>query len=420
MKRIKALFIAATIFALPACSQSSQPKGLVSVDALRETSSGEWAKIVEENPFENLDFSNAVLTLPDDIGEIYDLKITRSNEPICSQSEFVKRFAEYVKEIFPNSTYANDKNCYEFRGFNAGDENFVYAEDGSNYARVYDNLPKIESGGITLESLLYQTDSNGVHETDEYFWYFLDGNGVKMNRGNCMRKVEKERHIAGWMPRDNYNVKSEYAMPNSSVFKLEDGEISLDAAAEFCNNYLANEAPYSKDSEVDLIANRAAVLDLGDGNDAFLFFLTKSYNGIPFDCLNIEGIVTEFSNQNAYNFDNSEVLMTKAGEIEYCYLSGLNCKTTTSDKITEVVSLDSATAIAAETLSQFVKFEVGDVSLVYCDKTRTGKNGAYENPSTASPYWKFELLNPNDERMYVAYVSLRDGSCFYYSYGSAQ
>lgn len=420
MKRIMALFITTAIISLTACSQSGQPKGLVSVDNLRETSTEAWTKIVEEISFENLNFSNAALTLPDNIGEIYDLKITRSDEPICSQAEFVEKFADYVKEIFPDSAYSNDESCYEFRGFNDGEEDFIYADDGSNYARVYDNLSKIESGAITLESLLYQTDSNGVHETDEYLWYFLDGNGVKMNRGNCMRKVEKERHIAGWMPRDNYSVKAEYAMPNSSVFKLEDGEISLDAAAEFCNNYLANEAPYSKNSEVNLTTDRAAVLDLGDGTDALLFYLTKTYNGIPFDRLNTEGLLTEFSNQNAYNFDNSEVLMTKAGEIEYCYLSGLNCKTTTYDKITEVVSLESAAAIASETLSQFVKFEVGDVSLVYCDKTRTGKDGEYENPSTASANWKFELFNPNDEWTYVAYVSLRDGSCFYYSYESVQ
>ena len=420
MKRIMALFITTAILALSACSQSSEPKGYVGVDTLRETYAEEWTKIVEENSFVNLDFSNAVLIPPNDFGEIYDLKITRSDDPICSQAEFVEKFAEYVKEIFPNSKYADDKNCFEFRGFKAGEEDFVFAEDGSNYARVYDNLQRLESGEITLESLLYQTDSNGAHETDEYLWYFLDGNGVKMNHGDCMRNVEKERHIAGWMPRDNYNAKAEYVMPNSSVFKLEDGEITLDDAAEFCNNYFANEAPYSKNSEVNLKAERASVLDLGNGNDAFLFFLTKTYNGIPFDFLNTEGVRTDFSNENDYNFDNSEVLMTKTGEIEYCYLSGLNCKTAAADKLTEVVSLENAVKIAAETLSEYVKFEVGNVSLVYCDKTRTGKNGAYENPSTASAHWKFEMFNPNDEWTYAAYVSLRDGNCFYCSYGSAQ
>lgn len=208
MRRILALFIAVLVlsFALSACGQSDKTNEFVSVGALRETSAEEWSNIVEENSFKNIDFSNANLTLPNVIGEIYDLKITRSSEPICSQAEFIERFAEYVKEIFPDSKYADDRNCYEFRGYKTGEDEFVYAEDGSNYARVYDNLQKLATGEITLESLLYQTDSYGVHETDEYFWYFLDGSGAKMNRGNCMRSVEKERQIAGWMPRDNYSA----------------------------------------------------------------------------------------------------------------------------------------------------------------------------------------------------------------------
>lgn len=401
--------------------ESNTPVGgesTVTSGALLKTSAEEWTSIVEGKSFKNIDFSNAALILPDDIGEIYDLKITRSSEPVCSQAEFVERFAEYVKEIFPNSTYADDKNCYEFRGYNAGEKRFVHAEDGFNYARVYDNLPKLENGDITLESLLYQTDSHGVHETDEYFWYFLDGSSAKMNRGNCMRNVEKERQIAGWMPRDNYIAVSSYTLPDKSVFKLDDGEVSLDDAAKFCENYLSNTAPYSRNSEVDFKVNRADILELGESS-AFVFYLTKTYNGIPFDSLNAEVNTMGFSNENGYNFDNSEVLMTKGNEIEYCYLSDLNCKIAETDKLTDVVSLKKAAEIVSDTMSEFVTFEVQNVSLVYCDKTRTGKKGEYENPSTASAHWLFEMFNPNDGYTYVTYVSLRDGNCFYSGYGSA-
>lgn len=421
MRRILALFIAVLVlvFALSACGQSDKTNEFVSVGSLREVSAEEWSNIVEENSFKNIDFSSANLTLPNVIGEIYDLKITRSSEPICPQAEFIERFAEYVKEIFPDSKYADDRNCYEFRGYKTGEDEFVYAEDGSNYARVYDNLQKLETGGITLESLLYQTDSYGVHETDEYFWYFLDGSGAKMNRGNCMRSVEKERQIAGWMPRDNYSAVSSYTLPDRSVFKLEDGEISLDDAAKFCEKYLSDTAPYSRTSEANFKVSRADILELGESS-AFVFYLTKTYNGIPFDSLNAEVKTTGFSNENGYNFDNSEVLMTKSNEIEYFYLSDLNCKITAADKLTDVVPLKKAADVVSDTMSEFVTFEVKNVSLVYCDKTRTGKKGEYENPSTAGAHWRFEMFNPNDGYTYVAYVSLRDGNCFYNGYGSAQ
>lgn len=151
-----------------------------------------------------------------------------------------------------------------------------------------------------------------------------------------------------------------------------------------------------------------------------MFYLTKTYNGIPFDSLNAEVKTTGFSNENGYNFDNSEVLMTKSNEIEYFYLSDLNCKITAADKLTDVVPLKKAADVVSDTMSEFVTFEVKNVSLVYCDKTRTGKKGEYENPSTAGAHWRFEMFNPNDGYTYVAYVSLRDGNCFYNGYGSAQ
>lgn len=418
MKKISAIMLILSLFMLAGCEKEElnpDKEGYISADALFETARGELEELVAGDPYENVDFSAAVLSLSDEIGDIYELEVA-ARDDVYSQSEAVEIFERYVRSTFSDSEYADNKDHYRFLvPYGETPESYFNDEGVLVHPGIYesDHLDKIRSGEIKIDSLLFQTDTDEVHSEDEYFWWFPDGSGVKMNRGNCMRRVEKERRIAGWMPRDDYSVTDVYSLPNGKNFSLEDGKITIDEAAAFCEGYFANDAAFTKDTDANLKVFKASVLKIDDETDAFLFFLTPSYNSIPFDSLNTEGMVSEFSDGNKYSFNSSEALMTRSGGVEYCYLNGLNNKVTAiRDKMTDVISLKKAAQILSEKMTGYAVFEVNDISFVYCNKQAEEKDA----PSEASPSWRFSLYNPNDSMRYMVYVNAADGHCFYYRY----
>lgn len=418
MKKYAAIF-ALFLLLLAGCEKQEQelaPQGFIPAETIFEAASEELKNLIQDDPYENIDFSGVYLSLTDEIGDIYDLEIAALPDSIYSQSEAVEIFERYVKATFSYSENVNEKNYYRFLVPSGGNPNSYFREDGvlvhpGIYQANY--LEKIKSEEIEIESLLFQTDTDKVHSADEYFWWFPNGSFVKMNRGDCMRKIEKERRIAGWMPRDDYSVTGVYSLPDKTVFTLEDGKATIDDAAAFCEDYFANTALYTKDTSANLKVHKVNVLKIDNDIDAFLFFLTPSHNGIPFDSLNREGAVSAFSDGNEYLFNSSEALMTKSYEVEYCYLNGLNNSLTpVGDRINSVVPLKKAAEIVSEELSDNITFEANSISLVYCNK-RAEEKGA---PSIASANWRFELYNPNDNMHYMVYVNAANGNSFYYRY----
>lgn len=412
MKRFLSVLLSSGLLLLSGCADSGSHaagEGYIPVESVYSTSNTQLNGLTKENPYDNLDFSEPVLQLSPDIGDLYDLNLSYGE---FSQENMWELFNDSLLQLFPESEMRSDENYYYFISETV--ESYFNDEGVLIHPNIYksDYLKRIKSGELQIESFLYQTDLYGVHDVDEYFWMMGSYNGlVKMNRGTCMRLADKERSIAGWMPRDDYPVIAQCFLPDTTAFMLDNGQVTVDGAASFCEDYFANTALYTKDIATKLKVSSVNVLQIDDDKYAYLMFLARSYAGVPFDAMNMEGGISDFSDNNKYIFASSEALMTRSDEIEYCYLSSIyDDIKPTGKRIDNIISLEKAADIVSESMTHYITFQVENISLVYCCKL-SDEEGLY---ATASANWRFQLHNPNDDRTYVVFVNAVDGHCFYY------
>lgn len=414
---LKYALVLALVFALAGCG-NSESKSAASGEEIgvgnesNPEKTGGNVKAVTENydadfelckntEYVNLDWSNASHLMPDGIGGIYDLSVEKGSELYSNNIEFLDYFDKVSTHLFSEYESFNDKNNFRF----ISQPEFVLSGLYEN-----DNYERIKTGDIKLDFLGFgsgwdsSTDNDG---TD--LECTSDGNYIKINRGNLLSKVERTVSNPGWFPTDSFPYGETFSVSKTVNIKLEDKETAIDEAAAYCEKYL-NEAPFNT-GDVFMTAS-GRILRIDDNTEGILFYLTTTYNGIPFDSINFEGRASDFSDGNEYLFTSSQALMVRSDEVEFCFLNNINrVITPIENEAQNIVSLKSAADIVSKSLSSSIKFEVLDTSLVYCVKQ--GLNG---EPNTAAVHWKFELFNPNDNWTYVAYVNVRDESFFYFKH----
>ena len=386
-----------------------QAEGMIPTAQIIETAQDEFDAIKTNSVSSNLDFTNATLQLPDQVADVYALQISQGDIP---QKQLMDLFYRTTDALFTETNSQQDE-LYFFSGRDG------YPQISDDGVAVYpmlsdgDNKDKLQNESIPLGFYLFQTDTYEVHDLDEYLLMFDNLQLIKMNLGNCMRSVDKNRRMAGWMPRDNFAVQQSLSPDSTESYALLDGEVALNQAVQFSEDYFISSAPYREVITALPKVHAVELLEIDAEHYGYLMLLSRSYAGIPFDSLHFEGMVSDFSDGNEYLFDNSELLMVESDEIEYCYISYLaDTITTIGDPIDQMISLKTAAATVGEMMTERITFQVNQISLVYRNKQST-KDGVI---STAEPAWRFELYNDNDARTYVVMIHAQNRDGYYYYY----
>lgn len=399
MKKVLSLILILMILLMTSCSKNDNKDMYIGTGSIEENTKKDFESLKTFSEYENMDWSNAFLSLPDEIGEIYDLSVERESELYSDNNEFLDYFDKVSSHLFSEYESFKDKNNFRF----ISQPEFVL-----NGLYENDNYERIKSGDIKLDFLGFgsgwdfSTDNDG---TD--LECTSDGNYIKINRGNLLSKAERNVSNPSWFPFDSFPLGRLFFVSETVNIKLEDKETPINEAAACCEKYL-NEAPFNTGDVFKICSGK--ILRIDGNTEGLLFYPTTSYNGIPFDSIHFEGGASDFSDGNEYTFTSSQALMVRSDEMEFCFLNGLNRKITpTSKKAENIVSLKYAADLVSKNMSSRIKFEVIGTSLVYCVKT-----GSNSETDTAAVHWKFELFNPNDNWTYVAYVNAQNGSFFYF------
>ncbi|MBQ8922128.1 MAG: hypothetical protein IJ060_08220 [Oscillospiraceae bacterium] len=370
-----------------------------------ENASVDFAKIKSESPYENLHFDNAVLKIPTAAGDLYALHITRSKMP---QDKALDLFLDTLSQTFsPEAAADKDNLFFGSQAVPPTPNGFTLA-----YPQIYRSNyeDKIRSNALDCDLFLYQTDTDGAHDSDCYFMLGTEG-GMKMNRGTCTRSVEKKRALAGWMPRDNFEVSAWYTPDSADSFPLADGSCRVCDAAQYCQQYLSSDVFPAQMRGTKWQTKSVGIMQTDPAHSAFYLTLTREYGGIPFDSLHTEGTFSDFSNGNDYLFDGSEAMMTASNEIEYYFLmNGADSVIPAEQPAKKVLSLQSAAKAVSETMTTAFAFDVHEISLVYCNRVIS------DTESEVRAHWCFVCYNPNDERTYRVYADAETGESFYYAY----
>lgn len=365
----------------------------------------DFDKIKSNNNYDNLSFDNASIKLSPNITDFSEINMSYFEN---TQKDSLALFEKMLKETFANKI--SDDECF----FNSPDIEVDFGDLTLEYPELYSPAyyQEIVNEKLPVDMYLYQTDTYQIHEFDQYFMMFPNCALLKMNRGNFMRAVEKNRNLAGWMPRDNYPLYELVSIDEyDRVINFNNGGQTIADSQDYCNSYF-NNLKLTGENNFTFIVNETNVIETDSSHQALLFFLTRAYNGIPFDTLNSEGAFSAFSDRNEYYFDSSEALMCNTNEIEYYYLTVKNSNIISELKIEEIISLKSATDIISSYMTSNIKFNVESVSLVYSNMMVNSN----EYQSTAKPTWKFILKNSNDNLTYTAFVDAENGTCHYYTF----
>lgn len=370
-----------------------------------EKAPAEFEEMKLQSHYSNLRFENATIELPTVDGDLYALKITSSN---LTQDNVLDLFLNTLSQTFSAETISDKSNLF----FGSDSIPPEFNDFTLVYPQIYngDYEQKIRNGTLECYLFLYQTDTENPHESDQYFMMTKNG-AMKMNRGNCTRAVEKARALAGWMPRDNYEVTAWYTPDSGDRFMLTDGSCRVCDAVEYLQQYFSSDVFPNQVQPTKWQTKAVGIMQMYDAHYAYYFTLTREYGGIPFDSLHTEGAFTDFSDGNEYRFDGSEALMTTSGEIEYYFLmNGADMIIQSEQPASTVISLQSAAQAISETMTTAFAFDVQKISMVYCNRIIS------DTESEARAHWRFILYNPNDERTYVVYTDAETGECFYYAY----
>ena len=214
-------------------------------------------------------------------------------------------------------------------------------------------------------------------------------------------------------PMYGYNTKKVYNFTlNENVSEdkvmLKDGEITIEEAKNFIENYLNNSLPYKKNDDFEYEVAEIRVLD-ADGQDAIGACVRKKYNEIPFDY--IDGTTEGIYNSDFWD-DRGELCMAKTNEIDnICGLGGDTYFVEKyGKKIKKMYSFDDALKTVSDSIGENSVYDIYGAEIIY-QFTPVNKK---DDDGEVSKYkgrlqWKIVARNENDDKDTWFYVDIETG-----------
>ena len=390
-KLLLVLMLMSVLFLLSACKKKTDDNyGGVSTAEMQELYNDEMQRAIE-GKYKNLVVHPMKCNI-DNIEKIYSVKVHKNTE-------------------YKNNTHKDnlEKMISTINNFFGKDFDTSIISVRAIYNNENDN-----DSEISIEEMKNQLDS-GTFKADKYFILFGDarekgGKGfAQIDSGFCNIWFSRGI-IPATMPMYEYSTKKVYNFAVSTdeineEIKLQDGKITIKAAAEYVEKYLNEELPFEKNEKYRFSVAEARVLEVDD-QYALGFCVRKTYNGIPFDYTDgaTSGIyVSDFEDERG------EVCMINRNEIDnICGLGEVQSWIENNGKeIERIISLDDALESVSKSIGDNSIYDVYGIEIVYqfvIDSTdETGET------TLGTPVWKIITQNKNDNKYTCFYVDLKTG-----------
>lgn len=396
---------------ISASSETSNALATTSASEAANNAKSELAELKRENSFDNIDFSEAMDFLPENVGDMYTLRKSRVGREF-SQAEVYDLFIEAINTEFPNSELAKNKNNYLFAS-DMVDSPHLNEDEELKYLCLYDSdyLQRIKDETINDVSSFWYTsyETNRDRVKQEVLWMHDNCAYVQMRHSDTWQIIDTEASVESWEPLSNLTIKA-YATPDDEKeHTLSGGEkVKVKDAVKVCEDYFTNSL-FNVNKDISFKVVSVYILEIDENTESYYFSLVPVYHGIPMDNIITMGMTSAFSDGNDYDGELNDAFMSKAGEIELFACEFNQDITPIGGKAEEAIALKEAAKILSKELTDEVLFKMLDVTLVYTQKS-TDDTRVKE----CRPAWRFMLYNPNDDQTYICYVDALDGHVFYY------
>lgn len=365
------------------------------------------------NSCENLVAADEMEVVIPEIDSVYTF-----NAELTGQQDFQTQYAQFC-QLF-QSLYGDYVMKEEYL-FYIG-EYADYYEEYTDYPTVGDNFDNLNSGNESCNSLFY--DETWYRDMSEWtapvslsIGKTMEYDTIVFNKGKA---VELGGKIDGiypcldyYSPYDSFECSGTYSPDSTEKFQLSDKEIAVCDAVEFYENYI-NSLPYPAEPTMQMKVQEVDVLAVSENTYGYAFIVTPQYCDLTFDYRRTSDN-TDYKGYENYNDIYLTGFMVESDAVD---IGSAFYRTQITDK-TEigVVPVETAIEKVSTELSDYVKFEVSSIELVYTrmpEKTSEGHIDVERPSASVAPAWKLTLYNPNDQLYYCCYVDAADGGDFRY------
>lgn len=350
-----------------------------------------FPQITEElrtSNFENLNFSKSEFSFPE-IDSIAEL--STDIFAVNGAQEIYDFFSESIDNLMPGK-FSEEQKRSGIR--------FYDVDQPEN--EPADSFPTIDDYKLTEYPWPF-------FQTDECFVDMRFGTLRWFDNGDLKRlKGEGGSPVMESMSQYGNSVAFITDMNCTDEYELQNGKISIKAAAEFVNNFLATKS-FSLDETVarsKVVA--VSVVDIGGGKYGYNFIITPEYKNVPFDHYEMRGgagvrLVANDYDKRSYGVMPGQIGMIETDKIYQFIDPAYPHCLTENEVLTSIITPQNAAEIVSEFYSGHMTFFVTSISAVYLPS------------NTIEPCWKF-IMSCNGEQ-YHTFVNMHTGEVHVYIQG---
>ncbi|MCH5200114.1 MAG: hypothetical protein J1F60_04055 [Oscillospiraceae bacterium] len=331
----------------------------------------------------------------------------------------IENFLSMFKYLFPDHEF--DESCFYYVGgsstieydkdtWQAGEPEPVITKFFNTVGEKYDELVNGE------EELLYFYYSEELmpreHSVEATLRSPFGSDICMVNKGVCEKIAAESNGEETYFAHEHVFASSYFEYVDSfypdsgEVFKLLDREISIKDAVAFFEDYM-NTLPSVITTSYLIHVNKVNVYKVRDDLCCYEYIYSRMYDGVPFD------YVVNGSRNVRDNADMAFGGMIKSDDVDYFYGAFRTATVLDETVHSEIIPLYEAVMITADSLTDYVDFEVISVQFLYCCDKMIGY-ALGEAKNFVFPAWKLILHNSNDDKDYICYVNALDGKFEYY------
>lgn len=331
----------------------------------------------------------------------------------AAYDEFLGLFAS----LFPGHTFHEDALLF-------------YHQEEENYRKVFDFEDEIMSGKLGRVNLFYdetylpEASKEWGNQVFLYTGYPAGYGATDVNKGKTAsvvkpvivdesNNVERCLHLSSFDPLDVLECVGGYTPDSTEKVKLLDGEIAINEAVAFYEDYVNNRIPYPAESNCRTAVWWVEVYRISEDVCGIAFLTTTELQNVPYDYL---------KNGTAHSGTTDSPIVGEGFMIETTdvdFISGFFRKTDAKNIAVhkDIMDFKDALAVVSQNLAGGDTFELRKIEFVYSRFFARTSEGYIdiENPTDeVIPEWKITLYSSKDDYQHICYVQAVDEPVFRY------
>lgn len=234
---------------------------------------------VKSLKYDNLDLKNVSIKLPDNLNEIYNLKLdTNDTVSDMTNQEYLDDFINQLEALFPDEEIKE-----EYIHFQADGE---YDDLGDAYPALSDFKERVLSDDININMLDYR--SPYVYLCNFKYDVMIPqrmnkGTGVRLSVSEEEYQSAPDFYLGAWTC-DKYQTETERFVNNGQhddeKYTLSGEEVSVGEAVDYFENEYYATLPFQYSEDLAFEVSEIGLVKFADHSYGYNLYATVSYNGI--------------------------------------------------------------------------------------------------------------------------------------------